>query len=100
MPDRQKLISPYVIGPILDLKTKILKENSNKLTLEEALLALSICAATDASAASAIEQLALLQGCEAHSTHILSKADENPLKKLGVNLSCTAEFASDNLFLE
>ncbi len=100
MPDRQKLISPYVIGPILDLKTKILKETSNKLTLEEALLALSICAATDASAASAIEQLALLQGCEAHSTHILSKADENPLRKLGINLSCTAEFASDNLFFE
>ncbi len=100
MNDRQKLISPYVIGPILDLKTKILKENNNTLTLEEALLALSICAATDANAASAIEQLSTLENCEAHSTHILSKADENPLRKLGVRLTCDAEFLDDTLFIE
>ncbi|MCM1306646.1 MAG: DUF1846 domain-containing protein [Bacteroides sp.] len=100
MNDRQKLISPYVIGPILDLKTKILKENNNTLTLEEALLALSICAATDANAASAIEQLSQLENCEAHSTHILSKADENPLRKLGIRLTCDAEFLDDTLFIE
>jgi len=100
MHDRQKLISPYVIGPILDLKTKILNENNNTLTLEEALLALSICAATDANAASAIEQLAMLENCEAHSSHILSKADENPLRKLGVRLTCDAQFADNTLFIE
>jgi len=100
MNDKQKLISPYVIGPILDLKTKILKENHNTLTLEEALLALSICAATDANAASAIEQLSMLENCEAHSTHILSKADENPLRKLGVRITCDAEYLDDALFIE
>lgn len=100
MNDRQKLISPYVIGPILDLKTKILKENNNTLTLEEALLALSICAATDANAASAIEQLSLLENCEAHSTHMLSKADENPLRKLGIRLTCDAEYLDDTLYIE
>ncbi len=100
MNDKQKLISPYVIGPILDLKTKILKENNNTLTLEEALLALSICAATDANAASAIEQLSMLENCEVHSTHILSKADENPLRKLGVHLTCDAEFLDGTLFIE
>ncbi len=98
--DRLKLISPYVIGPILDLKTKILKEKSNKLTLEEALLALSICAATDANAASAIEQLSVLRGLEAHSTHMLGKADEAPLRQLGINLSCSPEFLSGDLFIE
>lgn len=98
--DRLKLISPYVIGPILDLKTKVLKESNNTLTLEEALIALSICAATDANAASAIEQLTALRGLEAHSSHILSKADEAPLRKLGVNLSCSPEFLSNNLFIE
>lgn len=35
--DSQKLISPYVIGPIIDMKTKILKEHDKTLTLEEAL---------------------------------------------------------------
>ena len=100
MNDKQNLISPYVIGPILDLKTKILKEKNNTLTLEEALLALSICAATDANAASAMEQLSALENCEAHSTHILSKADENPLRKLGIRLTCDAEFADNTLFIE
>lgn len=71
--DSQKLISPYVIGPIIDLKTKILKEHHKTLTLEEALLALSICAASDAQAANAMEQLSALEGCDAHSTHMLLK---------------------------
>ncbi len=100
MHDRQKLISPYVIGPILDLKTKVLKEKRNTLSLEEALIALSICAATDATAASAVEQLTFLQGCEAHSTYMLSKTEEAPLRKLGINLTCEPEFVDNALFNE
>ena len=98
--DNQKLISPYVIGPIIDLKTKILKEHNKTLTLEEALIALSICAASDANAATAMEQLPLLEGCDAHSTHMLFKADENPFKKLGVRLTCSPEFLDNTLFIE
>ncbi len=98
--DEQKLISPYVIGPILDLKTKILKETNNTLTLTEALLALSICAATDPKATHAVDKLSLLTGCEAHSTHILHKADENPFRQLGVRLTCSPEFLGDALFSE
>ena len=98
--DSQKLISPYVIGPIIDLKTKILKEHHKTLTLEEALLALSICAASDAQAANAMEQLSALEGCDAHSTHMLLKADENPFRKLGVRLSCSPEFLDNTLFSE
>ena len=100
MNDRQKLISPYVIGPIQDLKTKILKDKRNTLTLEEALLSLSICAANDANAASALEQLSALENCEAHSSHILSKADEKLLRKLGIRVTCDAEFADNTLFVE
>ncbi len=98
--DNQKLISPYVIGPIIDLKTKILKEHNKTLTLEEALIALSICAASDANAATAMEQLPLLEGCDAHSTHMLFKADENPFRKLGVRLTCSPEFLDKTLFIE
>ena len=96
--DSVKLISPYVIGPILDLKTKILKDKENTLTLDEALIALSICAATDVSAARATEKLVELEGCEAHSSHMLYKADENPFRKLGLNLTCEPEFLDNNLF--
>ncbi len=98
--DRQKLISPYVIGPILDLKSKILKEHSNTLSLDEALIALSICAASDGTAATAMEHLSLLEGCDAHSSHILTRADENPLRKLGVRITCSPEFLDDTLFSE
>ncbi len=98
--DSQKLISPYVIGPILDLKSKILKDHDNTLTLDEALLALSICAASDATAATAMEHLAMLDGCDAHSSHILHKADENPLRKLGVRCTCSPIFLEDTLFSE
>ena len=98
--DNQKLISPYVIAPIIDLKTKILKEHNKTLTLEEALIALSICAASDANAATAMEQLPLLEGCDAHSTHMLFKADENPFRKLGVRLTCSPEFLDNTLFIE
>lgn len=98
--DNQKLISPYVIGPIIDLKTKILKEHNKTLTLEEALIALSICAASDANAATAMEQLPLLNGCDAHSTHMLFKADENPFRKLGVRLTCSPEYLDNTLFIE
>lgn len=98
--DKQKLISPYVIGPILDLKSSILHEHNSTLTLEEALLALSICAASDANASNAMEQLKNLQNCEAHSTHMLYKADENPFRKLGVRLTCEPEFLDDTLFIE
>lgn len=98
--DNQKLISPYVIGPIIDLKTKMLKEKNKTLTLEEALIALSLCAASDANAATAMEQLALLDGCDAHSTHMLFKADENPFRKLGVRLTCSPEFLDNTLFIE
>ncbi|MBQ3754905.1 MAG: DUF1846 family protein, partial [Clostridia bacterium] len=98
--DRQKLISPYVIGPILDLKSSILNEHNSTLTLEEALMALSICAASDANASTAMEQLKNLQNCEAHSTHMLYKADENPFRKLGVRLTCDPEFLDDTLFIE
>jgi len=98
--DVQKLISPYVIGPILDLKTKILKEHNHTLTAEEALLALSICAASDAKAATAVEQLEKLAGCEAHSTHMLYKADENPFRKLGIRLTCEPNYLDNTLFID
>ena len=98
IPDDMKLISPYVIGPILDLKNKVLHEKSNTLSLTEALLSLSICAATDVKAARAMDCLKKLHGCEAHSSRMLIKADETPIRELGINLSCEPVFADHNLF--
>jgi uncharacterized protein (UPF0371 family) len=83
---------------MLMLKEKILRDKNPLLSLDEVLNALSICAATDPSAQKCLFQLQDLQGCEAHSSHIISKSDENALRKLGVHVTCTPEFSSDNLY--
>jgi uncharacterized protein (UPF0371 family) len=98
IPDDIHLIAPHVLEPMLMLKEKILCDKNPLLSLEEVLDALSICAATDPSAHKCLFKLQDLKGCEAHSSHIISKSDENALKKLGVHVTCTPEFSSDNLY--
>jgi uncharacterized protein (UPF0371 family) len=98
IPDDIHLIAPHVLEPMLMLKEKILYDKNPLLSLEEVLNALSICAANDPSANKCLFKLQDLKGCEAHSSHIISISDENALKKLGVNVTCTPEFSSDNLY--
>ena len=92
------LISPAVLEPMMMLKEKILDEKNPLLNLDEVLNALSICAATNASAEKCLYKLQELKGCEAHSSHIITQSDENTLKKLGINVTCTPEFSSDDLY--
>ena len=98
IPDDIHLIAPQVLEPMMMLKEKILRDRNPLLNLNEVLNALSICAATDPSANKCLSKLQDLKGCEAHSSHILSKSDENTLNKLGVNVTCTPEFSSGNLY--
>jgi len=94
------LIAPFVLEPMLMLKEKILCDNNPLLSLEEVLNALSICAATDPSAKKCLSRLQQLKGCDAHSSHILSKSDESTLKKLDINITCTLEYSSNDLYYE
>ena len=98
LPDGIYLIAPYVLEPMLMLKENILRDANPLLSLDEVLNALSICAATDPSAERALLELQSLRGCQAHSSHMLPKTDEAMLKKLGINVTCTPEFPSSNLF--
>jgi uncharacterized protein (UPF0371 family) len=98
IPDDIHLIAPHVLEPMLMLKEKILGDKNPLLSLEEVLNALSICAANDPSAKKCLTKLQDLKGCEAHSSHMLSKTNESTLKKLGVNVTCTPEFSSDDLY--
>lgn len=86
--DSVHLISPAVIEPIQHLKTDHLGNKNPRLHTDEALIALSICAATDEKAELAMEQLSKLKGCEVHSSVILSSVDEKVFKRLGANLTC------------
>ena len=92
------LISPIIIGPIQDLKTKHLGNHNPRLHTDEILIALSICAATNPTADLAMRQLAKLRGCEAHSSVILSGVDTATFRKLGVNLTCEPKYQTKKLF--
>ncbi len=87
IPDEINLISPVIIEPVQKLKTEYMGNHNPRLHIDEILIALSICAATDDTARLALEQLPKLHGCEMHSTVILAAADEHALRKLGVNVT-------------
>ena len=92
------LISPSVIEPIQTLKCQYLGNHNPRLHSDEILLALSICAATDPNAALAMSQLKKLEGCEAHSTVILSPVDENIFRRLKINLTCDPQYQTRKLY--
>lgn len=92
------LISPIVIEPIQVLKVKHMGNRNPRLHTDEILIALSICAATNPTAALAMQQLPKLRGCEAHSTVILSRVDENIFNKLGIHITCEPQYQSKKLY--
>ena len=92
------LISPTIIEPIQALKVQHLGNINPRLHIDEVLLALSICAATDELAQKALDQLHNLKGCEAHTTVILASTDEKMFKKLGMNITCEPIYQSKKLY--
>ena len=98
IPDPVNLISPMIIEPICELETKQLGHSNPRLHMEEVLVALSVCALTDINARKAIECLSQLRGCEAHASVILSQKDETIFRRLGINLTCTAQYQISRLY--
>ena len=92
------LISPVILEPIINLKSKTLNSRNTPLDCEEILMALSICAVTNPTAQVALEKLSLLKGCQAHSTTILSRSDEQTFRKLGIDVTSDAEYPTANLY--
>ena len=95
---KMPLISPNIIEPIQHLKVVHLGGHNPRLHTDETLEALSICAVTNPMAEMAMRQLSNLRGCEAHSTVILSRVDENLFQKLGINVTCEAKYQVKKLF--
>jgi len=90
--DAAHLISPEVIEPVQNLKTNHLGSKNPRIHMDETLIALSICAASDEVAKKVLDGLSQLKGAEAHSTVILSEVDEIMFKKLGINLTSEAVY--------
>jgi uncharacterized protein (UPF0371 family) len=99
IPDKIKLLPPFITDSVRNLKTEILHEKSVSLDLEEALIALSISATTNPAAQLAIEKLKDLQNCEVHMTHIPTPGDEGGLRRIGVNLTTDPSFSTKDLFI-
>ena len=92
------LIPPSMIKPIQHLKLEHLGSRNPRLHTDELLIALSACAVTNPVAEEAIDQLNLLDGCEAHSSVILSHQDEELFRKLGVNITFEPKYQSERLY--
>ncbi len=94
------IITDDILLPIVEYRTKILGSNSSVLTLDDVLVALSICTRKNKKAKEAMNQIKNLHGCNAHCTYILSHAEEQTLKKLGINITCEPVFLNSKLFEE
>ena len=92
------IISDDILMPIVKLKTEYLHSKCGVLTVDDVLIALAISSHSNDKAKKAIDCLPKLSGCEAHATYILSPAEEQSLKKIGINISCQPIFLNNNLF--
>lgn len=83
-----KLIPQSLIEPIQHTKITYLNGHNPRLHTDEVLVALSVLSTNDENCRKALEQLPNLQGCQVHTTVMLSEVDRKIFKKLGVDLTC------------
>lgn len=98
IPDEVHLLSPVIIEHIISLKENMLQSKSVALSCEEALIALTISSATNETAKVAMSKLPDLTGTQMHSTSIVSKNDEQTLRKIGIDITCDPVFPTENLY--
>ncbi len=96
--DEILLLSPVIIETIQDLKAKGFHSKIATLDANEVLIALSIGAVTNPTAQLALNKLSDLVGAQAHSTVMLNDADEQILRKLGMDITCDPYYPSENLY--
>lgn len=83
-----KLIPQNMIEPIQRTKVNILHGKNPRLHTDEVLVALSMLSLNDENCRKALECLPQLNGCQVHSTVMLSEVDHKIFKKLGIGLTC------------
>ena len=91
-----KLVSPEAIEPIQTLKTNYLGSRNPRLHTDEILIALSISATTNSDAKLALKQISKLKGCEAHTSVLLSRVDEQTFKRLGLHLTSEPKYEEND----
>ena len=99
LPDELHLLSPNVLESISAFKRDVVGKDAASLSVDEALIALSISGTTNPAAQLALNKLRELDGCDVHMTHMPTPGDEVGLRRLGVQLTTDPDFPSKNLFL-
>ena len=88
IPHETKLIPQRMITPIQKTKVDYLQGKNPRLHTDEVLVALSMLSTMDETCEKALSMLPQLNGCQVHSTVLLSEVDRKIFKKLGVGLTC------------
>jgi len=88
IPHDVKLIPEEMIAPIQKTKVSFLHGHNPRLHTDEVLVAISMLSNHDENCRKALEQLPKFNGCQVHSTVMLSEVDRKIFKKLGVGLTC------------
>ena len=84
----EKLIPQSLIEPVQKTKIEYLGGKNPRLHTDEVLVALSMLSKDDDNCRRALETLPLFEGCQVHSTVMLSEVDRKIFKKLGVGVTC------------
>ncbi len=87
IPHEVKLIPKNMIEPIQKTKVSYLHGHNPRLHTDEVLVALSMLSPADENCSRALEQLPKFDGCQVHTTVMLSEVDRKIFKKLGVGLT-------------
>lgn len=94
------LLSPIILETIKNLKKNEMHMKDHMLDIREVLLALAISAVTNPTAQCAYEKLVELEGTQAHSTVMLSKANEQSFRNLGIDITSAAAYPSEQLYYQ
>ena len=100
IPKERHLLAPETVESVRHMKQGILHGKYGSLNLDETLVALAICAASDPCAKAALEKLADLRDCEMHLSHMLTPGDEAGLRRLGIRSTNDPLFATAELFVD
>jgi len=82
-----RLIAQQLIEPVQRTKVSLLHGHNPRLHTDEVLVALSILSLRDENCRRALEVLPLLDGCQVHTTVMLSEVDRKIFKKLGIGFT-------------
>lgn len=95
-----KLIATSALEPIQKLKTDCFGDFVAELHIDEALIALSVSASVNPMAELALKQIVNLRGCQVHMTVIPPHVDQKVFRKLGIDATSEAVYATKRVYFD